>query len=65
MWKGVPFILTANKLPSVMREPVKKSNEELYEWNERYDNYKALVTRCRVHYMKEPHRLFEKFPYTA
>jgi len=48
-----------------MREPVKRDHEELWSWNERYDNYKALVTRCRIHEMRNSKRNVDKFPYTA
>ena len=34
-WKGVPVILTSNKLPSVMREPKQYMNEEDYKFRER------------------------------
>ena len=46
-WRGVPVILTTNVLPAVMREPKKKNSEEDYEFNDRYNNYMAFVSRCR------------------
>ena len=64
-FKGVPFILTANKLPQVMREPLKKDGEEIWAWNERFDNYKALMSRCRVHEMRQSKKVWQEFPYTA
>ena len=64
-FKGVPFILTANKLPSVLREPLKKDGEDLWSWNERFDNYKTLMTRSRVHEMRQSKKVWQKFPYTA
>ena len=48
-----------------MREPLKKENEEIWAWNERYDNFKALATRCRIHQMTSSHKNADKFPYTA
>ena len=64
-WRGVPFILTSNKLPTVFREPKKKNDEDVWDWNARFDNFKALVTRCRIHQMTNSKRNYDKFPYTS
>ena len=48
-----------------MREPLKKDGEEIWAWNERFDNYKALMSRCRVHEMRQSKKVWQEFPYTA
>jgi hypothetical protein len=65
MWENVPVIMTTNKLPKVMREPKPFKGEEEYENIERYNNYMAFMTRCRLHLMKRSHKNAAKFPYTA
>ena len=65
MFKGVPFIFTTNKLPAVMKEPIKKPNEDEWEYKDRYNNYMAFMTRCRIHRIDQSHRNTERFPYTT
>jgi len=57
--------MTSNKLPPVMRKPVAKKDEKDYELRERYNNYMAFMTRCKLHEMHTSHRNAAKFPYTA
>ena len=64
-WRGVPVILTTNKLPAVMREPRPYPNEEEYHYRERYNNYMAFMTRCKLHRMETSHNNVESFPYNA
>jgi hypothetical protein len=58
-------IMTTNKLPPVMRKPVAKKDEKDYELRERYNNYMAFMTRCKIHEMTKSHANREHFPYTA
>ena len=64
-WRGVPVILTTNKLPPVMREPRPYQNEESYHFRERYNNYMAFMTRCKLTQINKSHKNNEAFPYTA
>ena len=64
-WRNVPVIMTTNSLPPVMRKPVGRKDEKDYELRERYNNYMAFMTRCKIHEMKDSHRNQEKFPYSA
>jgi len=65
MFKGVPFIFTTNKLPAVMKEPIRKKDEGEWEFKDRYNNYMAFMTRCRITRMDTPHRNTERFPYNT
>jgi len=62
-WRGVPVILTTNKLPSVMREPKQYKNEEDYSFRERKNNYMAFMSRCRLTQINCSHRNSDEFPY--
>jgi len=55
-WRGVPVILTSNKLPAVMREPKQYMNEEDYKFRERQHNYKAFMSRCKLTEIQTSHR---------
>ena len=57
--------MTSNKLPPVMRKPVAKKGEEDYELRERYNNYMAFMTRCKLHEMHTSHMNRDHFPYNA
>ena len=64
-WRGVPVILTTNKLPAVMRPPKRYEKEEEYAFRERHNNYMAFMTRCRSTQINQSHRNGERFPYTT
>ena len=63
-WKGVPIILTTNVLPSIMREPKRRANEEDYEYQDRCNNFKAFQARCRQTRVERSHQNSDQFPYT-
>ena len=65
MFKGVPFIMTANKLPSVMIEPKLRKGENEWDFRDRYNNYMAFMTRCKIHRMEKSHANRDQFPYNA
>ena len=65
MFKGVPFIFTTNKLPTVMKEPKKKKDEDDWDFRERYNNYMAFKTRCKTHHMNRSFRNTDRFPYNT
>ena len=65
MFRGVPFILTANKLPQVMVEPKPRKDESEYEYRDRYNNFMAFMTRCKLHRMENSHPNSARFPYNA
>ena len=48
-----------------MREPKPKLDEDEFEYKERYNNFMAFRTRCKVHCMEVSHRNAEKFTYTT
>jgi len=64
-WKGVPVIMTTNQLPSVMREPRKKPEEEDYLYTERRNNFMAMRTRCKLTEINKSHKNNDLFPYNA
>ena len=63
-WRGVPVIMTSNKLPSVLREPKQYLNEEDYRFKERKNDYAAFMSRVKLVEMKKSHHNWEDFPYT-
>ena len=63
-WKGVPVILATNVLPEVMMEPIKKNNEEEWEFQMRRNDHVALVTRCKLANLTTSHKNGDLFPYS-
>ena len=63
-WRGVPMIMTSNRLPPAFRKPQKRKDEDEYDYQDRLTTYHALMTRCAVFQMTESHYLEEEFPYT-
>ncbi len=64
-WKGVPVIMTTNRLPSVLREPKRKDSEEEYVFTERNHDYMAFMSRCKLTQMTVSHKNKEVFPYST
>jgi len=64
-WSGVPVILTTNKVPKVMRLPQRQKEEKDYEYQERWNNYMAFMTRCRMTQINHSHKNSDEFPYDA
>ena len=64
-WSGVPVIMTTNELPSVMREPKRKDDEEDYQYKERRNTYMAMRTRCKYTEINKSHKNNDRFPYNA
>ena len=48
-----------------MRKPIMKLNEEEYAFRDRYNNYMAFMTRCKIHQMNISHKNQARFPYNA
>ena len=48
-----------------MREPRPYPNEENYKYRERYNNFIAFMTRCRLTQINNSYKNNDKFPYTA
>ena len=64
-WQGRPVIITTNVLPSVMRKPTRMKDEEEYKFLDRWNNYMAFMSRCKLSYMKKSYSNKCKFPYTS
>ena len=48
-----------------MKEPIMKEKENEWDYKDRYNNYMAFMTRCRIHRLDASHRNNERFPYNT
>ena len=48
-----------------MKEPIRKENEGEWEYKDRYNNFMAFMTRCKIHRMDKAHGNTERFPYNT